>query len=44
MEITGPMRERRGGSAGTSVRVPEIQEGAYEYLKGPIALAIDVLL
>jgi hypothetical protein len=36
--------KRRGGSVGTSVRGPEIQEGVYEYLKGPIALAIDVLL
>jgi hypothetical protein len=32
-----------GGSAGTSVRGPERQEGAYKSLKGPIALAIDVL-
>ena len=30
------------GSAGTSVRGPEIQEGARESLKGPIASAIDV--
>jgi len=33
----------RGDSAGTSVRGPEIQEGARESLKGPIALAVDVL-
>jgi hypothetical protein len=32
-----------GGSAGTSVRGPESQEGACESLKDPIALAIDVL-
>jgi hypothetical protein len=31
-----------GGSAGTSVRGPESQEGACESLKDPIALAIDV--
>ena len=28
---------------GTSVRGPESQEGACESMKGPIALAIDVL-
>jgi hypothetical protein len=33
----------RGGSAGTSVRGPESQEGACESLKGPIVLTIDVL-
>jgi len=33
----------RGGSAGTSVRGPESQNGACESLKGPIALAIDIL-
>jgi hypothetical protein len=32
-----------GGSVGTSIRGPESQEGACESLKGPIALAIDVL-
>ena len=31
------------GSAGTSIRGPESQEGACESLKGPVALAIDVL-
>jgi len=36
----GPMR---GGSAGTSVRSTESQEGACAFLKGPIALAIDIL-
>jgi hypothetical protein len=30
------------GSAGTSVRDPETQEGARESLKSPKALAIDV--
>ena len=34
----------RRGSAGTSVRVPESQEGACESLKEPIALAIDVFV
>ena len=29
----------KGVSVGTSVRLPESQEGACEYLKGPIALA-----
>jgi hypothetical protein len=29
--------------AGTSVRGPESKEGACESLKGPIALAIDIL-
>ena len=29
---------------GTSVRAPENQEGVCEPLKGPIALAIDVLI
>ena len=33
-----------GGSAGTSVRDPENQEGACESMEGPITLAIDVLL
>ena len=33
----------RGGSAGTSVRDPESQEGGCEFLKSPIALAIGVL-
>jgi hypothetical protein len=33
----------RGGSANTSVRVPERQEGARESQKGPISLAKDVL-
>ena len=32
-----------GGSTGTSVRGQESQEGASESMKGPIALAIDVL-
>jgi hypothetical protein len=36
---SGPMR---GGSSGTSVRVPESQEGARESLKSPIALATEV--
>ena len=36
----GPMR---GGSASTSVRGTESQEGARESLKGPIALVNDVL-
>ena len=31
------------GSAGTSIWDPESQEGACESLKGPVALAIDVL-
>ena len=31
------------GSAGTSVRGPVSQEGAYKSLTGPVALAIDVL-
>ena len=35
--------ERGGGSAGTSVRSPESQEGACESLKDTIALAIHVL-
>ena len=39
--IAGPMRE--GGSAVTSVRDLESQEGACESLKGPVALAIDIL-
>jgi hypothetical protein len=34
--------ERGEGSAGTSVRDPETQEGARESLKSPKALAIDV--
>ena len=33
----------RGGSAGTSVRDPENQEGTHESLKVPLALAIDIL-
>ena len=33
----------RGGSAGRSVRGPESQDEAREYLKDPIDLAIDVL-
>jgi hypothetical protein len=33
----------KGVSVGTSVRLPESQEGACESLKGPIALAVDVL-
>ena len=33
----------RGCSVGTSVRVPESQEGARESLKGPVAVANDVL-
>jgi len=33
----------QSGSAGTSARGPENQEGACESLKDPIALAIDVL-
>jgi hypothetical protein len=33
----------RGGSAATSVRGPESQEGACESLKGPKVLAIDAL-
>ena len=37
---TGPMT---GGSAGTSARGLDSQEGATESLKVPIALAIDVL-
>jgi len=48
--ITGHMQaticrayEEGGGSAGTSVRVPESQEGACESLKSPIALAIYIL-
>ena len=32
-----------GGLAGTSVRFPESQDEACEFLKGPIALVIDVL-
>jgi len=32
-----------GGSAGTSVRGPESQEGTFESPKGLISLAIDVL-
>ena len=39
----GSMRGGGGeGSAGTSVRDPETQEGARESLKSPKALAIDV--
>ena len=34
---------REGASVGTSVRVPENQEGACESLKGPIALVIYIL-
>jgi hypothetical protein len=33
----------KGGLAGTSVWVTESQEGAPESLKGPIALAMDIL-
>ena len=32
-----------GGSAGTSVWGPKSHEGACEFLKGPLALAVDVL-
>ena len=32
-----------GGLAGTSVRFPESQDEACEFLKGPIVLVIDVL-
>ena len=39
--IAGPVRE--GGSAVASVRGLESQEGACESLKGPVALAIDIL-
>ena len=39
--IACPVRE--GGSAVASVRGLESQEGACESLKGPVALAIDIL-
>ena len=42
MYITSPY-EGGGDSANTSVQGPEIQERPCESLKGPIALAIDVL-
>jgi hypothetical protein len=32
-----------GGLAGSSVRGPERQEGAFESLTGSIALSIDIL-
>jgi hypothetical protein len=32
-----------GGSVGTSVRGPGSQEGAREYMRGPIVLTINVL-
>ena len=40
LQLTGPIR---GGSVSTLVRGPDSQEGTCESLKGPIALAIDVL-
>ena len=39
-----PTGSMRGGSVGSSIRGPETQEDACEYLKGPIALAIDVFI
>ena len=33
----------RGDSAGTPVGGPKTQKGACEFLKGPLALAADVL-
>ena len=41
--VTRAYERGGGGSAGTSVRGPETQEGPRESLKNPKALAIDVL-